>query len=211
MKKLRFPSQKMIIVKVEKQNSICINVFCYENGLTYLLYISSKKFSDCMDLLLIFDENKSHYVYIKDFNRLAFNKTKKSKKYFCRCCLQCFSSEKFLAEHRENRLVINSKENVKLEKCSVLKIILNNCLFLLKSMLLIFSVFYGQLCQKESKVVIKMSHTLKNIKIMFFAVLLIKLFVLTINLVKMLFFTEEKMLLTNLLKQFLKNMTIAKK
>ena len=29
-----------------------------------------------MDLLLIFEENKSHYVYIKDFNRLMFNKTK---------------------------------------------------------------------------------------------------------------------------------------
>ena len=80
MKELRFLSQKMIIVKVEKQNNICINVFCYENGLTYLLYISSKKFSDCMDLLLIFDENRSHYVYIKDFNRLAFNKTKKKQK-----------------------------------------------------------------------------------------------------------------------------------
>ena len=27
-----------------------------------------------MELLLIFDENKSHYVYIKDFNRFMFNK-----------------------------------------------------------------------------------------------------------------------------------------
>ena len=27
-----------------------------------------------MDLLLIFEENKSHYVYIKSFNRLMFNK-----------------------------------------------------------------------------------------------------------------------------------------
>ena len=33
-----------------------------------------------MDLLLIFEENKSHYVYIKDFNRLMFNKTKNKNK-----------------------------------------------------------------------------------------------------------------------------------
>ena len=68
-----------------------------------------------MDLLLIFDENKSHYVYIKDFNRLMFNKTKnKNKKYFCKCCLQSFSSEKVLTEHKENFLIINGKQNVKL-------------------------------------------------------------------------------------------------
>ena len=73
-----------------------------------------------MELLLIFDESKSHYVYIKDFKRLMFNKTKnKNKKYFCRCCLQCFSSENVLTEHKENCLVINGKQNVKLRKGSI--------------------------------------------------------------------------------------------
>ena len=72
--------------RVEKQNNIWINVFFYENGLIYLLYISGGKFSDCMDLLLIFDENKSHYMYIKDCNRFMFIKTtNKNKKYFCKC------------------------------------------------------------------------------------------------------------------------------
>ena len=33
-----------------------------------------------MDLLLIHEENKSPYVYIKDFNRLMFNKSKNKKK-----------------------------------------------------------------------------------------------------------------------------------
>ena len=36
-----------------------------------------------MDLLLIPDENKFHYLYIKDFNRFMCKKTKnKNKKYF---------------------------------------------------------------------------------------------------------------------------------
>ena len=90
----KFPVSKKDYCKIERQNNICINVFCYENGLTNPVDVSDQKFEHCMDLLLISDENKSHYVYIKDFNRFICNKTKnKNKKYFCKCCLQCFSSE----------------------------------------------------------------------------------------------------------------------
>ena len=61
-----------------------------------------------MDLLLITRENKSPYVYIKDCNRFICNKTKnKNKKYLCKCCLQCFSSEKVLIEYKKNCLVKN--------------------------------------------------------------------------------------------------------
>ena len=51
----------------------------------------------------------------------------------------------------------------------------------------------------------------KNIKIMFLKVLLTKLFVLIIDLVSHLLFLDVKMLLMNLLKQFLKSMNIVKK
>ena len=38
-----------------------------------------------MDLLLLIDNDKSHYVYIKDFDRFMFHKTKnKNKKWFVR-------------------------------------------------------------------------------------------------------------------------------
>ena len=36
-----------------------------------------KKFKDSMDLLLLIKDNRSHYVYIKDFNGFIFHKTKK--------------------------------------------------------------------------------------------------------------------------------------
>ena len=59
----------------------------------------------------------SHYVYIKDFKILMFNKTKnKNKKYFCKSCLQCFSSTKVLIKHKKDCLMINEKQNAKLEK-----------------------------------------------------------------------------------------------
>ena len=69
-----------------------------------------------MDLLLISSKTESHYVYIKDLNRFMFNKTKnKNKKYFCKCCLPCFSNEQVLIEHTENCLIINGKQSVRLK------------------------------------------------------------------------------------------------
>ena len=66
--------------------------------------------------LLISNEFKSHDVYIKDFDRFMFNETKnKGKKYFYKNCLQCFSSEQILSEHKEHCVVINGKQSVKLE------------------------------------------------------------------------------------------------
>ena len=62
----------------------------------------------------------SHHMYIKDFNRIMCNKTKnKNKTYFSKCCLQCFSSEKVLIEYKENCLIINGKQSVKLKSGAI--------------------------------------------------------------------------------------------
>ena len=70
-----------------------------------------------MDLLIISYKVKSYYVYIKGSSKLMFYETKnKNKKYFCKYCLQCCSSEKHLVKHKEICLKINGKKNCKLEK-----------------------------------------------------------------------------------------------
>ena len=95
-------------------------MFSYENKLTYPIYLSDQKYEDCMDFLLISDEYKSHYVYIKDFDRFMFNKTRnKTRKYFCKCCLQGFSSKEILIKHKEDCLVINGKQNVRLKSDTI--------------------------------------------------------------------------------------------
>ena len=67
------------------KSDICINIFCYENKLPFSIHISDQKFENLMDLLLIINENKSHYVYIKDFDRFIFTKQKiKIKNTFAR-------------------------------------------------------------------------------------------------------------------------------
>ena len=92
-------------------------MFGYENELVFPIYVSDQKFEDSMDLLLLIDDDKSHYVYIKNFDRCMFHKTKnENKKWFCRSYLQCFSSESVLIKHKENCLSINGKQSVKLEK-----------------------------------------------------------------------------------------------
>ena len=112
-----FPVSKKDYGKIEVLNKIRINVFCYENKIIYPVYLSNQCFKDSMDLLLMSNSFNNHYDYIKDFTRLMFNKTKnKNKKYFCKSCLQCFSSENVLLEHKKDCLLINVRQNVKLEK-----------------------------------------------------------------------------------------------
>ena len=84
---IEFPVQENFFCKIEVKNNICI-VFDYGNGLVFPIYVSDKKFEDSIDFLLLIDDDQSHYVYIKDFDRFMFHKTKnKNKKWFCRSCL----------------------------------------------------------------------------------------------------------------------------
>ena len=71
--------QKKDFSKIEVKNNMCINVFGYEDKLVFPIYVSDQKFEDSMDLLLLINDDKSHYVYIKDFNRFMFHKKKKRK------------------------------------------------------------------------------------------------------------------------------------
>ena len=94
-------------------NKININVFCYEDKIIYPIYLSDKSFNDILDLLLI----NNHYVLIKDFNRLMFDKTKSNnKKWFFKICLCCFSSNKVLIAHGKDCLIANGRQRIKLEK-----------------------------------------------------------------------------------------------
>ena len=73
-----------------------------------------------MDLLLVIDGGILHYEYIKDFDRFIFHKTKnKNKKYFCKSCLQCFSSKNVLTNHKEVCLSIDGTQFVRLEKGTI--------------------------------------------------------------------------------------------
>ena len=103
--------------KIEEKISICVNEFFYENKLVFPIYVSDQTFENSLDLLLVIDENKPHYVYIKDFlTDLYSTKQRIEKKNFCKTYLQCFSSKNVLTEHKEVCLSINGVQSVKSEK-----------------------------------------------------------------------------------------------
>ena len=56
-----------------------VNIFGFESKV-YPLYISKKSYDQTLNLLLITEKGKSQYVFIKDFNRLTFERTKHKDK-----------------------------------------------------------------------------------------------------------------------------------
>ena len=76
MMELSFLCKKKILAKLRYK----IIFFGYENESVFPIFISEQKFEDSMDLLLLFEDNKSHCVYIKDFNTFMFHKTKNKNK-----------------------------------------------------------------------------------------------------------------------------------
>ena len=112
---IEFPVTVKQYNKIEKQNSINVNVFGYELGQPYPIYISKEKYQDHMELLLITKGENKHYVLIKDFNKFMYNQTKHgNRKHFCMYCLQCFSREDVLTEHIPNCIAINGVQGVKM-------------------------------------------------------------------------------------------------
>ena len=114
---INFPLSQKHYNKVEKQNNIRINVFGYEKGQPFPIHISKETFEDQMNLLLITEDEKKHYLLIKDFNAFMFNQTKhKERKHFCMFCLQCFSFERILANHVNNCLTVNGAQAINMPK-----------------------------------------------------------------------------------------------
>ena len=114
---IKFHVSKEDYGRIERKNSICINIFGYENDLGYPVHVSDQKFEDCMDLLLIKYENSSHNVYIKNFNRFMCNRTNyKNKKHYC---LQCFNSRRILIEYKDICLKVYGKQSIKLRDGSI--------------------------------------------------------------------------------------------
>ena len=112
---IEFPVTVKQYNKIEKQNEININVFGYENKQPYPIHVSKEKYEKQMNLLLITEDENKHYVLIKDFNRFMFNQTKhEHKKNFCMHCLQCFSSEEVLNNHKNNCIQVNGEQAIKM-------------------------------------------------------------------------------------------------
>ena len=78
-----FPLDVTDYEKIEDRFQMQVNVFGYGNKV-YPLYISKNSYDQALNLLLIIEKDKSHYVFVEDFNRLMFSRTRyKDKKHYC--------------------------------------------------------------------------------------------------------------------------------
>ena len=112
---IEFPVSVKQYNKIEKQNNIRVNVFGYEEGQRYPIYLSKEKFYHCLNLLLITEGEKKHYCLLKNFNKFMHNQTKNNgRKHFCMYCLQGFSSERVLNNHKVDCIEINGKQSIKM-------------------------------------------------------------------------------------------------
>ena len=112
---IEFPVSVKQYNKIEKQNNIRVNVFGYEEGQPYVIYVSKEKFNSCLNLLLITEGEVKHYCLLKDFNKFMYNQTKhKGRKHFCMYCLQCLSSKERLEKHKVDCIEINGKQAIKM-------------------------------------------------------------------------------------------------
>ena len=79
---INFPLKVSNYEIVEERININVNVFGYKNRV-FPLYVSKKSNESneqALTVLLISNEEKSHYVFIKDFNRLMHSKTEHKEK-----------------------------------------------------------------------------------------------------------------------------------
>ena len=117
-KGIKFPVKIRDIQKIEKNNSISISVFGYENKEKQPIYVSKKcSKKKHVDLLLIGEEGKRHYVLVKDFNTFMYDHTlHRGRKPFCCYCLQAFSTEELLKCHIKDCFKINGKQKIIMPK-----------------------------------------------------------------------------------------------
>ena len=172
-----------------------------------------------MNLLLITEYEKKHYVLIKDFNAFMYNQSKhKERKHFCMYCLQCFSSERILADHANNCLTINGMQAINMPKPG--KNILNfkNFYKQLPAPFVIYADFEAitkkvqgcELSEDMKSEKNKRSYT-EPTRLTKTVVVHIKLYVaMMTNIVKTSAFTEVKTLSTNLWNRCLKRLNTVK-
>ena len=107
MGNIHYPVALKDVSKFEKLNSdIAVSVYTYDENYS----VSPLQVSKHVDrpyrikLLLISDENKTHYCLIENFSRLISSQASKhkGKAYVCERCINAFTTENALKEHEKH-------------------------------------------------------------------------------------------------------------
>ena len=96
-----FPVSIKDIKKFELRNQISLNLLAIEDRQIYICRKGGNNYERVINLMLITESNRKHYVSIKSLSRLlrSQNTKLKGKEYFLMNCLQGFWEEKSRNEH----------------------------------------------------------------------------------------------------------------
>ncbi|GBN22535.1 hypothetical protein AVEN_268168-1, partial [Araneus ventricosus] len=85
---------------IERLNNLRINVFGYEENEVFPLYVSKRVDEECVNLLLIANEETQHYCLIRNMSRLLGDLTKHNgKHHYCYRYLHRFAKVEILKDH----------------------------------------------------------------------------------------------------------------
>ena len=115
---MKFPAKIKDIHKIKKKNPIDIGAFGYENKEKHPIYFSKKCCEEkLVDLLLIGEEGKRHYVLIKDFNTFMYDLSlHRGKNIFAVIAYRLLVQKKTLESHIKDCSKINSKQRIIMPK-----------------------------------------------------------------------------------------------
>jgi hypothetical protein len=88
------------IPKFEKQNDMSINIFGYDKNEIFPVHITKYRFERHVNLLMISENRKNHYCWIKNLGRLLGDQDSNIRRYhYCPCCLHGFIKKRQLEKH----------------------------------------------------------------------------------------------------------------
>ena len=103
------------LTNIEKQFNVSINLYSHLNSDIYPIRTTKSTAAKHIDLLVTSNSETNHYVWIRDFNKLCYNITKcKTKKFFCKHCIQHFTSQDRLEQHLLDCVVLTECQAIEM-------------------------------------------------------------------------------------------------
>ena len=98
---IRFPVSVRDIKKFKIKNQISINLLAIEDRQIYICRKGGNNYECIINIMLITESNRKHYVAIKSLSRLLLiqNTKLKGKEFFCMNCLQRLWEQKSRNKH----------------------------------------------------------------------------------------------------------------
>ena len=111
---IRYPVFIKGITGFESRNQISINILAVEDKQIYICRKGDSEYDWVVNLMIITENNRKHYVAIKSLSRLLskWNSKHNGAQHFCMNCLQGFTEERSRDEHSR---YCNNNEAVRIE------------------------------------------------------------------------------------------------